>query len=443
MNSTSMPHPSRARDRPAGSDGDGHRAARSPDGGDGASRAGARRGGAGVRTLAVFHLADTTGPAKSLRPRLEALTGTAGSSLEVVAPGDGSLRGLYEDLAEFRTLAYEPLTVPNGVVAALKAVRRLRREVAAFRREMRRARPDLVVVVTAVLPAALIAARLEGLPTVVYVGEIFAKGHVEGRARALGGRLTARLCEALADRLVCCSETVAAQFPRHGKAVTIYPGISEVYAHGDREGFRSHHGVEDADPLIAVVGNVGRARAQDLAVRALPAIRERLPGAQLMIAGLPHPRLADEQFATEVYDLVCELGLERSVLFTGFVARVGDVYAAADVVLNPARFNEPFGRVALEALVAGRPVVASSVGAIPEVLRDGRDALLVPRDEPQALADAVVRVVRDPALAERLVAEGGRRARREFDESRGVASFALVVAEVLAEHEAVAGDGTA
>jgi len=401
---------------------------------------GPRRSAVGaVRILAVFHLADTTGPAKTLRPRLEALRGSSGSSLEVIAPGEGSLRGLYEDLGEVRTLAYEPLTVPNGVVAALKAVRLLRREVVAFRREIRRARPDLVIVVTAVLPAALIAARLEGLPTVVYVGEIFAKGHVEGRMRALGGRLTARLCEALADRLVCCSETVAAQFPRHGKAVTIYPGISEVYAHGDRDGFRSRHGLEDASPLIAVVGNVCAARGQDTAVRALPAIRERLPNAQLMIAGLPHPRPVDQAFAADLSDVVCELGLEQSVLFTGFVERVGDVYAAADVIMNPARFNEPFGRVALEALVAGRPVVASSVGAIPEVLRDGRDALLVPRDDPQAFADSVVRVAEDPEMSSRLVAEGGRRARRDFAESRGVATFERVVAEVLGEHRAVAG----
>ena len=50
-----------------------------------------------------------------------------------------------------------------------------------FRRELRRTRPDLVVVVTTVLPAALLAARLEGLPTIAYVGEIFAKGYVEGR----------------------------------------------------------------------------------------------------------------------------------------------------------------------------------------------------------------------------------------------------------------------
>jgi glycosyltransferase involved in cell wall biosynthesis len=125
------------------------------------------------------------------------------------------------------------------------------------------------------------------------------------------------------------------------------------------------------------------------------------------------------------------LGLEREVVFSGFVERIADVYAAADVVINPARFNEPFGRVALEALVAGRPVVASAVGAIPEILRDELDALLVPRDDSVAMAEAVIRLVEDRELRERLVAEGGRRAQTEFREEVGVEAFGDVVAEVL------------
>lgn len=391
----------------------------------------------GIRTLAIFHHPEVTGPAQSLRPRLEALAG-GDHSLEVLAPGEGSLRHAYENLGEVRTLAYEPLTVPRGPLAALRALRRLWRDVKIFRAELRRARPELVVVVTTVLPAALIAARLERLPTIVYVGEIFAKGHVEGRLRALGGRAVARLSEALADRLVCCSQAVADQFGQRGKAVTIYPGISGSYAQGDGAAFRARHGLEDASPLIAVIGNVCEARAQDISVRALPAIRERFPAAELVIAGLAHPRPADEAFEAGVRDLVGELGLEPSVAFSGFVERVADAYSAADVVVNPARFNEPFGRVALEALVAGRPVVATTVGAIPEVLRDGRDAVLVPRDDPQALAEAVVRLVEDPALSASLVAEGGRRVRAEFGEERGVQAFEQVVAAVLGRRQAAA-----
>ncbi len=382
-----------------------------------------------LHTVVLFHLADVTGPAKSLRPRLEALA--RHGTLEVLAPGEGSLARAYEGLGSVRALPYAPLTVPRTPREATRALRSFARDVGLFRRELRRRRPDLVVVVTTALPAALIAARLERLPTVVYVGEIFPSRATDGTVRSLGGRVIARLCEALADRLVCCSEPVAGQFGGLASTVTIHPGISRVHADGDRAGFRARYGLEAASPLIAVVGNLSAGRGQDTAVRALAVIRERLPGARLVIAGLPHPRPVDQAFAASVRDLASVLGVERSVVFTGFVERVADVYAAADVVINPARAREAFGRVALEALVAGRPVVASAVGAVPEVLHDGRDALLVPSDDPHALAEAVIRLAEDPALRERLVAEGRRRVESEFGEQTGIEAFEGVVADVL------------
>jgi glycosyltransferase involved in cell wall biosynthesis len=386
-------------------------------------------GGPGLRIMAVFHLADASGPAYSLRPRLEALT-AAGGSLAIVAPGEGSLPRVFGGRVPVRTLAYEPLTVPRTPARAVRGLARFVGEVRRFRQELRRARPELVVVVTAVLPAALLAARLEGLPTVVYVGEIFDKGHVGGGLRAVGGRAIARLSEALADRLVCCSRTVAAQF-RRGRAVTIYPGISRAYAGGDRASFRARHELEDDEVVIAMIGNLSPGRGQDVAIRALPPILEHEPRARLVIAGHPHPRPVDHAFADELRELASALGVAESVTFAGAVERVADVYAAADFVVNPARFNEPFGRVGPEALMAGRPVVASAVGAIPEVLRDGRDALLVPPGEPPALAAAVLRLVADPALRARLVAEGGRRVETAFSEDLGVAAFTDVVGEIM------------
>ncbi len=385
-----------------------------------------------LRTLAVFHLAEASGPAYSLRPRLEAVA-AQGGSLEVLAPGEGSLARLYGDLGPVRALAYETLTVPRTPREAARGLTRFVRDVRLFRGELRRAQPDLVVLVTTLLPAAVLAARLEHLPTIVYVGEIFDKGHVGGGLRALGGNTVARLSEALTDRLVCCSRTVANQFHRPGRAVAIYPGISPSYADGDGASFRARHGLGDAGPVVAVVGNLSPGRGQDSAVRALAHVLERLPSARLLIAGLPHPRAVDEAFAAEVRRLARELGVERSVVFTGAVERVADLYAASDLVVNPARFNEPFGRVAPEALMAGRAVVASAVGAIPEVLRDGRDALLVPPDDPRALGEAIVRLVEDAGLRDRLVAEGRRRVQTEFAEEAGVEAFERVVAEVLAE----------
>ena len=109
------------------------------------------------RILAVFHLGDVSGPAKSMRPRLEALAQEG--TLELVVPAEGSLPRLYGDAHRVRVLPYEPLTVPRGPLEGLRALRRFRREVRRFRGELRRARPDLVVIVTAVLPAALLAWR--------------------------------------------------------------------------------------------------------------------------------------------------------------------------------------------------------------------------------------------------------------------------------------------
>jgi glycosyltransferase involved in cell wall biosynthesis len=142
-------------------------------------------------------------------------------------------------------------------------------------------------------------------------------------------------------------------------------------------------------------------------VRAMPEILRREPTARCVIAGDPFPRPQDVAFRERLISLIVELGLEDSVIVSGHVENVGDVYAAADVIVNPARFNEPFGRVPFEAAVAGKPAVVTRVGAIPELLRDERSALIVEPDEPYALALAVVRLFSDAELSARLV-EGAR-----------------------------------
>jgi glycosyltransferase involved in cell wall biosynthesis len=89
-------------------------------------------------------------------------------------------------------------------------------------------------------------------------------------------------------------------------------------------------------------------------------------------------------------------------------------YRRAAVVVLPSVWNEPFGMPAAEAQAAGRPVVASNVGGLPEVVVDGQTGLLVPPDDPSALAAAIGRVLDDPALARRLGEAGRRQARERF-----------------------------
>jgi glycosyltransferase involved in cell wall biosynthesis len=393
------------------------------------------RGAAAVghlRTLAVLHLAEAGGPAQHVRPWLAALADRG--SLEVVVPGEGSARALYVSLGETSVLSYEPLMLPRSFGALVGFAGRFVRETWSFFRHFKRKSPDLVVVVTSALPAALLAARLRRIPVLVGVAEIFEKGHVSSRFRTITGALTARFTERLAHGLVCWSETIARQF-RSGSTrpivATVYPGVTPGRLAGERERFRQRHGLTSADPCLAVLGNLTRGRGQEVVIRALPGLQATFPNVACIVAGTVLRRPADLAYECELRRLVERLGLENAVAFVGFVDPVEDVYAAADIVVNPALFNEPLGRVALEALAAQRPVVASRVGGIPEVLRDGVDALLVEPNDPRAIAAAVTHIWTDAELRTRLVASGLAHVRALFDERAGVEAFLRVVDEVL------------
>jgi glycosyltransferase involved in cell wall biosynthesis len=142
----------------------------------------------------------------------------------------------------------------------------------------------------------------------------------------------------------------------------------------------------------------------DTAVRALPDIRTRYPTAELVVLGEGPQRSELEHLATELQVPVHLLG------------RVPDVAAwlrRADLLVHPARW-EGFGLALLEAMLAGKPVVATRVSSIPEIVVDGETGLLVAPDDDEALAAAILRLLRDPEEARRLGEAGLARARGEF-----------------------------
>lgn len=123
------------------------------------------------------------------------------------------------------------------------------------------------------------------------------------------------------------------------------------------------------------------------------------------------------------------LGLESRVAVIEHRDDVAPVLAALDVLVCPSD-HEPFGMVVLEALAAGRPVVASDTGGPSEILEDGKSGLLFRTGDPDALAAALFRVLDDPALARSLVEAGRSRVRDAFDRSR----YAREMQEVYERH---------
>lgn len=158
------------------------------------------------------------------------------------------------------------------------------------------------------------------------------------------------------------------------------------------------------------------------------AIRARPEPMRLTIAGAADPtHLARlRSLAGAAADVSAETPRVR---FTGPTDAPAQALAAADAVLFPVTWPEPWGLVPLEAMAVGRPVVATGTGGSAEYLRDGENALLVPPGEPAALRAAIERLASEPRLREHLVA-GGRAAAARFTE-RGWAASILALAERL------------
>jgi glycosyltransferase involved in cell wall biosynthesis len=179
-----------------------------------------------------------------------------------------------------------------------------------------------------------------------------------------------------------------------------------------------HYGIEAGPPppppagktRLAVVGRLIPIKGHGVLLRALALARGRLPGLTLEIAG-------DGPIEHELRASVARLGLDGHVSFLGRVAPPAPVFERAGVVVVPS-FGEGFGMVALEAMERGRPVVASEVGGLPEIVENGRTGLLVPSGDAEALAGAIVAVAGDPARAAAMGAAGRERALGQFSQKR-------------------------
>ena len=158
--------------------------------------------------------------------------------------------------------------------------------------------------------------------------------------------------------------------------------------------------------LLVAVARLDRQKGLDVAVRALALVRERHPGALLCVLGEGPERAALEALAAE-------LGVADALLLPGRVGDVASVLRQAEVVVHPARW-EGFGLALLEAMLCDRPLVASRVSSIPEIVADGETGVLVPPDDVAALAAAVNRLLDNPGQAAMLGLAGARRARTAF-----------------------------
>jgi glycosyltransferase involved in cell wall biosynthesis len=220
------------------------------------------------------------------------------------------------------------------------------------------------------------------------------------------------------DTIVCVSSAVQRQLEADGIATrdVIWPGTKPASARPPLSG----------PPTVTFTGRLTPEKGADVLVRAFRSVRDRVPDARLIVAGTGR----DER---SLRTLVDRLSLGDAVEMTGQLdaAGIDALIARSWVHAVPSRWPEPFGLTATEAMMRGTAVVASALGGLADIVRDGVTGMSVPAGDEAALAGALAQVLSDRALAERLGAAARERALASFTMDRCISRFELLYASLL------------
>lgn len=311
-----------------------------------------------------------------------------------------------------------------GSVGTLEASRRLLPIIAG-------ANPDAVLVSSGGFPPTpltvgfLLAARRAGAPRIVLAAhnEPNLGSGLRAAWRGLRGWAAARLCDALVSVSADCAGKISSACGRPVRA--ILNGSNDYPPTEDSSSLRAELGVPPGSYIVGTIANLEARKGLRVLIEAFAKLSQ--PNARLVIIGAD----ADPAEAAALRILAAAPALSGRVLLAGRRPNARRFAAIFDICVVPSLRQESFGLLALDAMLAGRPVVVSRVGGLPEVVEDGVTGIIVPPGEPAALTVALERLIADPAFAQRLGEAGRRRAAALFGADRMAAEYRKVLLEAL------------
>jgi glycosyltransferase involved in cell wall biosynthesis len=247
---------------------------------------------------------------------------------------------------------------------------------------------------------------------------------------------TSRFFARRAAALVCISRAIRGMLVAQGAAeattVVVYNGIDPARVRPSRSAasVKAALGLAHDDPVIGVVGNLKQWKGQDTVVRATALLRKRWPSIRCLLVGATG---VDVAFEARLRALVEELGLAGHVIFTGFQERPADYVDVMDVVVHASVEPEPFGRVNVEAMFLGKPVVSTNIGGPTEIFDDGTDGLLIAPGDGDLLADTVASLLQSAELRKRIGENARAAVLRRFTIAHTVRGVEAVYARILGD----------
>ncbi|MEK8090153.1 glycosyltransferase family 4 protein [Thermithiobacillus plumbiphilus] len=274
---------------------------------------------------------------------------------------------------------------------------------------------------------AAVASRFSGTPLLWHLHDIFTNSNFHPVLRDLAIGLANRY----ASRVLANSEATRAAFVQCGGRAdlvqVVYPGTDPAhFADPDLTRILAwrHQHCGDA-PLLGIFGRLTPWKGQHVFLKALAA----LPGVHGLLVGAP--TYENRNFHEALKRQMEDLGIQDRVHFWGHSDEIPALMRVVDIVVHASTLPEPFGKVVVEGMLAGQPVIATAAGGVPEIIENEISGILVPPGDAGHLAEAIRNLLQNPSTLHSIGKKGHERALSRFSLERSLDEVDRAITKIL------------
>ncbi len=244
--------------------------------------------------------------------------------------------------------------------------------------------------------------------------------------------LTSRIFGA---KVIAVSEFVKRKIIEQGtpvnKIVVIYNGIDldNIGYENSQAKVREEFGLKQNQRIIGEVGRLGEDKGQRIFIKAAHQVTEKFSDVIFMIVG--EDLTKEKEYREKLGKLTVDLGLEHKFIFTGYRLDIMNLMSAFDVSVLPSTFVEGLPVVILEAMAVKKPVITTTIGGNPEIVLDGQTGTLVPPEDPDKLAEAIIYHLNHPEISKQMGEKGYERVGQFFTLAQMLDKIMDIYKEVL------------
>lgn len=203
----------------------------------------------------------------------------------------------------------------------------------------------------------------------------------------------------------------------------------DYFIKADIPTIRNRYSIKERDLLIGTVSRISPEKKLEYFIQAMPEIKQRIPNSKFLIVGGTYFR-SDVDYLNELREMVVKFDLNDAVIFTGFLENIMEIIPILDIVISTSP-REAFSVTLLEAMAAGKPVIATDIPANQEAIVNQKTGILIPAQDASALLDAVIYLLTNPDVGYKMGQAGKERVETMFSVDKQIQQLEQIYHDLL------------